>query len=114
MIDCEVALSDVTMDLVQSIQKMEPFGEGNSEPVFCTKNLIAKSSPMILGKETLKFWVTDGKSTVSAVGFGMAKYKDLIKIGQPVDLAYQVIIDDWNKAPTVQLKLKDIRLSELN
>ena len=28
-----------------------------------------------------------------------------------IDLAYQISIDDWNKAPTPQLKLKDIKTS---
>jgi hypothetical protein len=64
-----------------------------------------------VGKETLKFWVTDGQVSLPVVGFGMSKYKDYLAINQPVDLAYQLIIDDWNKAPTLQLKLKDIRFA---
>jgi len=71
--------------------------------------LIVKSNPQILAKETLKFWVTDGSVAVSAVGFGMSKFKDIVQIGNRVDLAYQISIDDWNKAPTIQLILKDIK-----
>ena len=63
------------------------------------------------GKETLKFWVSDGETTVSAVGFRMGKYQDSVSLGQKIDLAYQISIDDWNKAPQVQLKLKDIKVS---
>ncbi len=65
-----------------------------------------------MGKDTLKFWVTDEQVTISAVGFGMAKYSGLIKPGGKIDLAYQITLDEWNKAPTPQLTLKDIRLSE--
>jgi len=39
----------------------------------------------------------------------MAKYAEFVKTRKKIDVAYQLIIDDWNKAPTVQLKLKDIR-----
>ena len=65
-----------------------------------------------MGKDTIKFWVTDGQASVSAVGFGMAKYADMVRPGAQLDLAYELTIDDWNKSPTIQLKLKDIRESQ--
>ena len=109
LIDCEVPLSAIDMDLVAIISSMEPHGEGNPAPVFCSKNLTVKSQPTILGKDTIKFWVSDGNKTVSAVGFGMGSFRDLVKLGGKVDIAYTVGIDDWNKAPCVQLMLKDIK-----
>jgi len=39
----------------------------------------------------------------------MGSFKDLVKLGGQVDLAYTLSIDDWNKAPVVQLMLKDIK-----
>ena len=98
--------------MVELIGSMEPHGEGNPTPVFCTKNLIVKNSPVVLGKDTLKFWVTDGNKTYSAVGFGFSSMKDQIKMGSQVDLAFTLGIDDWNKAPTVQLVIKDIKPRE--
>ena len=38
----------------------------------------------------------------------MGSFKDKVKLGAVVDLAYTLSIDDWNKAPAVQLMLKDI------
>ncbi len=111
-IDGEIPISSLNLDLAQKIAELEPYGEGNSEPVFCSRQLTVKSRPQVLGKETLKFWVTDGRATFSAVGFGLARFQDLVQYGEKIDLAYQVGIDDWNKAPTVQLKLKDIQVSE--
>lgn len=108
-IDCEIPLSQLNVDLVERIEALEPFGEGNPQPVFCSRQVIVKSAPAILGKETIKFWVSDGKVTLPVLGFGMAKYRDYVVPGKAVDLAYQVTLDDWNKAPTVTLKLKDIR-----
>ncbi|HBR13934.1 MAG TPA: single-stranded-DNA-specific exonuclease RecJ [Candidatus Omnitrophica bacterium] len=108
-IDCEIPLSAISLELADVVDAMEPFGEGNPTPVFCSRSLTVKSRPQVLGKDTLKFWVSDGKFSISAVGFGMAKYKEMVNLGQTVDLAYEIAIDDWNKAPTPQLKLKDIR-----
>ena len=112
-IDAEVSLSALNLETTRLIESLEPYGEGNATPVFCTRQLVVKSQPLLMGKDTIKFWVTDGQSSISAVGFGMAKYVDLVRLGCQVDLAYELTIDDWNKAPTAQLKLKDIRESGL-
>ena len=111
-LDGELDLAHVNMDLVQAMDQLEPYGEENPPPLFCSRGLKVKSPPVVLGKGTLKFWVTDGVNTVSAVGFGMAEYQDMVQLGQEVDLAYSLTIDDWNKKPTAQLRLKDIRLSD--
>jgi len=109
-IDCEIPFSYIDMDLVEIIASMEPHGEGNPTPVFCSRGLTVKSVPAVLGRDTLKFWLTDGTRTISAVGFGMAHLKDALKLGSRVDVAYNLGIDDWNKAPAVQIVLKDIKL----
>jgi single-stranded-DNA-specific exonuclease len=108
-IDCEIPLGSIDMDLMDLISSMEPHGEGNPTPMFCSRGVTVKSPPALMGKDTIKFWVSDGSKTISAVGFGMGSFKDMIKLGAQVDLAYTLSIDDWNKAPTVQLMLKDIK-----
>jgi len=108
-IDCEIPLSVIDLSLIETISSMEPHGEGNPTPVFCSRNLTVKSPPSLLGKDTIKFWVSDGNKSISAVGFGMGSFRDMVKLGGQVDLAFTVSIDDWNKAPTVQLMLKDIK-----
>ncbi len=111
-IDCEIPLASINMELANVIEAMQPFGEGNPAPVFCSQQVTVKTYPKIMGKDTLKFWVTDEQATISAVGFGMAKYSGLIRPGAKIDLAYQITLDEWNKEPTPQLILKDIKLSE--
>ena len=111
-IDCEIPLSSINMKLAEIIDSMQPFGAGNPSPVFCSREITVKSHPVVLGKNTLKFWVTDGNSSISVVGFGMADLKGMVKIGRKVDLAYEIAIDDWNKAPTPQLILKDMKESK--
>ncbi len=110
-VDVEVVLGDVNMDLLGVIEDLQPFGEGNPAPVFATRRLMVKSKPQVMGKDTLKFWVTDGRATVSAVGFGMGADFGSLRMGQAVDIVYTLGIDDWNKAPQAQVLLKDIRMS---
>ena len=111
-VDCEIPLPGATLNLAKTVDTMQPFGEGNSTPVFCSRKVEVQSYPQILSKETLKFWVESGGYRISAIGFGMAKYADMIRPGEQIDLAYELTIDDWNKEPQPQLRLKDIRLSE--
>lgn len=108
-IDCEIPLASIDMDLVEIIESMEPHGEGNPAPVFCSRGLTVKSAPAIMGRDTLKFWVTDGTRSLSVVGFGLGSLKENVRLGTKVDIAYSLGIDDWNKAPTPQLMLKDVR-----
>ncbi len=108
-IDCEIPLSAIDMKLVEVVDSLEPYGEGNPQPLFCSRQVTVKTPPMVLGKDTLKFWISDGKTTLSAVGFGMAKYRDMVSVGAKIDIVYQLSIDDWNKEPIVQLKLKDLK-----
>lgn len=111
-LDGEISLSELTLDLVEIVESLAPFGEGNPAPVFCSRGLTVKIPAVIQGKDTLKFWVTDGNVVVQAVGFGMGKYRDMVNLGNKIDAAYQLSIDDWNKDPIVTLKLKDIKESE--
>ncbi|MCX5680987.1 MAG: DHHA1 domain-containing protein, partial [Candidatus Omnitrophica bacterium] len=113
-VDCEIPLSSVNMELVKLAARLEPFGEGNPEPIFCSRSVIVKSPPVVLSRDTLKFWVTDKKNVFSAVGFGMGAYQPLVELGKPIDIVYSVSIDDWNKEPAVQLELKDIKAGMSN
>lgn len=108
-LDAEIPLSQLNMELVKDVEEMEPFGEGNPRPRFCSRGLTVKGAPLMMGRDTLKFWVTDGKAMFQAVGFGMAKFYDLVVHAKAVDIAYALAVDDWNKEPIVQLDLKDVR-----
>ncbi len=109
LIDSEISLAHIDMNLAEILSSLEPFGEGNPEPLFCSRQIRINSLPQLLGKNTIKFWASDNGVTISAVGFGMGGFQKQLKKGQIIDIVYQIGIDDWNKAPTPQLILKDIK-----
>ena len=74
-IDMELNLSDLNEELIGQLQALEPFGTGNPEPLFISHNFTLKGNPQMLGKETIKFWVSDGRLTYQAIGFGKAALK---------------------------------------
>jgi single-stranded-DNA-specific exonuclease len=109
-IDLEAKLSDFDESVLSELGQLAPFGEGNREPVFYTKNLKLKSEPEVLGRDTLRLWVTDGDKTFKAVGFNLGMLKDEILESDHFDLAYTPSLDRWYEPAAIQLEIKDIRL----
>lgn len=107
-IDIELKLSDLNESLVKELQVLEPFGTGNPEPLFYSRNLKLKSEVQVLGKETLKFWVTDDEVTHQVIAFGMATFQDSLKNADSLDLVYTVRLDSWQGEDTLLLEAKEI------
>jgi single-stranded-DNA-specific exonuclease len=110
-IDAQIPLSLITKDLMRQIDFLSPYGEGNRRPVFASFNLLVKSKPVLVGKNSIKFWVSDGEATYEAIGFGMGDFLGLASASGRVDAAYCLGWDEWNAHTPLQLELKDIRPS---
>lgn len=107
-VDMELNLADLDEKTVQELEKLEPFGMGNREPLFYTRGLKLKGEPQALARETIKFWVTDGVNTHQVIGFGMSSLKMNLKEADTLDLVYTARIDNWGDEPSVILEAKDI------
>lgn len=112
-IDAEIGLENANRQIWEALRSLEPFGMGNPEPVFATKKVAIRDLRLI-GNEGkhLKLHITSHVShiTLDAIGFGMGKYYGDLKIGQPIDIAYCLDLNEWNGNTTLQLKLKDIHV----
>lgn len=108
-IEMELGLSGLNLDLLEELRLFEPFGQGNPRPIFATCNLQVKSAATVVGRDTLKFWVSDGKATYPAVGFSMGRYLGLVKSARTIDLAYRLSLDTYQGNHQLQLELEDIR-----
>jgi len=107
-IDMELGLSDINDKVVRELEILEPFGAGNPEPVFYTRSLRLKGEALKLGRETLKFWATDGTVTYPVIGFGMSSLKQSLEEANVFDLVYAPRIDSWQGEGSVILEVKDI------
>ncbi|HTZ11736.1 MAG TPA: single-stranded-DNA-specific exonuclease RecJ [Candidatus Margulisiibacteriota bacterium] len=107
-IDLEVGLSELSEELALELEQLEPFGTANPEPLFYTRSLKLKGEPQLLSRDTLKFWVSDGKTTFQAIGFGMGSFRDSLESSASFDLIYTLKIDNWQEESSVILEAKDI------
>ena len=114
-IDLELGVIDLSLDLLQKLNALEPFGEGNPEPVFVTRNLFISDAQLLgVSKNHLKLTLESKpeKIKIKAIGFNMGSFYEKISPDKNVDVVYNLIVDDWQGAKKLQLKLKDIRLSD--
>jgi single-stranded-DNA-specific exonuclease len=107
-IDIELPLSDLSENIIEELEKLEPFGEGNPGPLFYSRALKLRGEPQVLGRGTLKFWVNDGNVIYQAIGFGMSSLKDSLIGADSFDLIYTPRIDSWNGRVSVILEITDI------
>lgn len=114
-IDLELEAKDVNWELAAQIKKMEPFGEGNEEPVFLLKNMIVDDLRVVgNGSKHLKLALLDGGGSpkiFGAIGFGMGEKFPALKIGDKIEIVCNIQEDEWNGNKKIQLNLIDLRLA---
>lgn len=112
-IETDILLDEVSWDLFKTLQLLEPFGMQNRRPTF----LISKAS---LGAATavgardkhLKITLTDNSGNVRhGIGFGLAHKLNEVMMGDMVDVAAEVYVNEWNGNRDLQLRIFDIRKS---
>ena len=115
-VDFEVQSSYLTMQALEELQQLEPFGEDNSAPLLAMSNLHLQGSPNLMGKEKnhLKLFVTDGGQPLEAVGWGMSDYFIALKNKNiRLDIAFEPEINEWGDTRRVQLKIDDLHIHTL-
>jgi len=110
-VDAEILLKDVTEKLWNSMQGFEPFGFGNSEPIFITRDVLVEDSRLVgADGKHLKLRVSSPDSQIlyDAIAFGMGEIYSKLRPDKPIDIAYSIDMNVWNGNRKLQLKLKDI------
>ncbi len=109
-VDCELAPSAVNFDSYREICRLRPFGIGNSKPNFVTKDLVIREIGTMSDGAHLRVELTDstGRYSLSAVGFGMGSYFNLLRSGDKVDICYTMNEYTYRGETTLSLHLNDI------
>lgn len=109
-IDCELPPDLLNFDLYSKLVALEPFGMGNPNPVFTTKNLVIEDVKAVgQGEKHFKFKLRSNDGLFDAIGFNMGDKSSELKIGTKVSVVYNLSADSWNGNKKLQLKLKDIK-----
>ena len=96
------------------LKQFSPFGPGNMNPVFVAKGLKDSGLARCLKDEHLKMSVyqNDKSLQFDAIAFGKGNLLNEILSGKKFDMAFTLEENYWNGKTSLQLMVKDIRITE--
>ena len=111
--DAELDINDVNYRFYSIINKMAPFGPANMTPVFYANGLKDAGTGKIIGKtaEHLKLNLKRPSGPIPALAFGMADQFPAIKKADSFEACFQINENIFRGNRTLQLMLKDIRIT---
>ena len=107
-VDAELPLGDIMDETVSQIRSLAPFGEGNPEPGFLARSLVALES-RVVGERHLKFRVRQAGEgrPFDAIGFGLADEHPLE--GKTIDMVFTPEMNRWQGDDSIQLRVIDLK-----
>ena len=113
-IDARLEFSQITPKFFRLLKQFQPFGPGNTNPVFQTENVYDGGKGRKVGADGvhMKLDLIDEKQPfhqIPAIAFNMSEYFDYIKAGNPFDICYSIVENYYRGNSTLQLRIKDIR-----
>lgn len=112
-VDICCATSDITLETIDQLGLLEPFGAGNPAPRFM---LAAQpiTDKRTMGKDHRHLRLTVGSGMkLEAVGFGFGELAERMAHGASVDLVGELAVNEWNGNRKPQLFIQDLRVEKL-
>lgn len=124
-IDAEISASDIVAEgngssnfpkIYRITEQFAPFGPQNMKPVFLIRGLIDNGYSKIVGETHLKLNLkcTKSKTTLEGIGFGLSEHFAFLENKKPIDICFNLDINDYLGNQTLQLKILDIKPSTLD
>ena len=112
VIDAEAPLSQLTLSVVEQIERMAPFGHGNPRPVLCASGVELVEPPRRIGggERHLSLKLRQHNVTIRAVGFNLGEAADALTAHAGLlDIAYRPVINTFRGRRSVEMHLVDWR-----
>ena len=105
--------SYLTLEEIDALKLMSPWGVGNPPPTLCMRDVVAEALIPIGGDRHLKLVGVKNGYRFDCVFFGVSVRELGIHPGSLVDLAFEPGVNDFRGSRTVQLLLRDVRPSRI-
>ena len=110
-VDCAVSPELLTLHNVDSLQMLEPCGNGCPKPVLMMKNLTIDRISMVGGGRHMRLRLCSGHTYPNAIYFSANPQTVSIQPGDLVDVAFTPQVNEFRGTRTVQMNVIDIRPS---
>ncbi|HEY8902189.1 MAG TPA: hypothetical protein VIM48_00695, partial [Chthoniobacterales bacterium] len=106
-LDAEVSLEEFSTGLLDAQQMLEPFGNGNSQPILLARAITPATAPKVLKEKHLRVTFTgESRRPINAIFFNGAE-GDLPR--PPWDVAFHLERNDYNGRVEAQMQIVAIR-----
>ena len=115
-IDSELLFSDITLQFRHDLSRFQPFGPGNTAPVFLTRGVSSHGEVRLVGAELehLRMDLMQREkpnTTLQAIAFQQPTQYEWVRGGHPIDICYTIVENHYRGTVTAQLRVKDIKRS---
>lgn len=105
-IDAWISLREADWPLIECLEKMAPFGLGNTKPIWGVRGAQLLGEPRVVGQKHLQLGILHDNTSLGAIAFNMA---DEEIPGGPLDIAFQLDRNSFRGRESIQLKVQAIR-----
>ena len=109
--DCAITPELLTIRGIDSLNALEPCGNGCPKPVLVMENVIVDRISLVGNGRHTRLRLRQGYHTLNAIAFGMTPQSASIEPGDVVDVAFIPQVNEFRGERTVQLNIQDIRPS---
>lgn len=109
MYDAEISFDQLSLDFLASYDLLQPFGNGNPQPVFIARAVGLSRPPVHMKNHHLRFMLRQGYHEQDAVFFGGGEHP---LPDPPWDVAFTIDRNHFRGRTTLQLIIQDVRTAE--
>ena len=114
VLDVDVAIthpSAVTLEELEALSALEPYGSGNARPVFCLLGATLLRTQNVGQNRHLKLRLGKGSAQFDGIFFSTVAEDCGCKAGDRVDAAFYLQVNEFRGSRTLQLQMVDLRPS---
>ncbi len=113
-IECKLNPKGLSVDLADAVKSLEPFGMGNPTPVFALCGLKLERITALGGDKHVKLLLSKDETRLEALAFGVPTRAVPFAIGDIIDIAITVDINEFGGRRNLSLIIKNWRVACLN
>jgi single-stranded-DNA-specific exonuclease len=113
-VEMEIQPEDVSIELIEELNKLAPFGEGNPSPVFSLSNLVLKQyKTMGANNNHLKLFLSDDNNTLFEAVWWQKNCLEA-SVLEKINIAFCPDVNNFGGKSNIQLIIKDLTTANPN
>ena len=113
-LDCKLNPASISLDMLSSLNILEPFGAENPQPVFGLFNMKITGLQPVGGNKHIKLTVNRNGISLPVMLFSVAPEEFPFAVSDIVDIAVRLTRNEYMGEVKVSIQVKDIKLSAVN